>query len=150
MRVVIQRVKSSRLYIDQKLHSEISEGLLVLLGIEKNHNPKDIDWLCNKILSLRIFSNDNGKMDLSVKDIEGQVLLVSQFTLYGSTKKGNRPSFTQSEDPIKAEYTYQQCLDRLQELYPGKIESGLFGADMQISLENDGPVTLIIDTVLKE
>lgn len=146
MRAVIQRVNFASVSINNELKSSINSGLLILLGIENNDTESDVAWLCKKIVQMRIFSDSEGKMNLSVQDIGGEMLLVSQFTLYASTKKGNRPSFIQAAKPEIAIPLYKQCIDMLENLLPNKILTGEFGADMKIKLENDGPVTIIIDS----
>ena len=145
MKVVIQRVTEASVEIEEAIYSSIKNGLLVLLGISVADEKEDVDWLCKKIIGLRIFSDENELMNLSVKDINGQILLVSQFTLYGDTNKGNRPSFIQAARPEKAiplyEYFIQQlCKNDI------NVHTGKFGADMKVSLTNDGPVTIIIDS----
>ncbi len=145
MKVVIQRVTEASVEIEEAIYSSIKNGLLVLLGISVADEKEDVDWLCKKIIGLRIFSDENELMNLSVKDINGQILLVSQFTLYGDTNKGNRPSFIQAARPEKAiplyEYFIQQlCKNDI------NVHTGKFGADMKVSLINDGPVTIIIDS----
>jgi len=150
MRVVIQRVSEASVTINNELKSSINKGLLVLLGIEDTDSNEDIDWLSGKIARLRIFDDENGVMNLSVMEILGEILVVSQFTLHASTKKGNRPSYIKAAKPDIAIPLYEQFVKQL------KIESGLtvktgeFGAMMEIKLVNDGPVTIIIDTNLKE
>jgi len=150
MRVVIQRVLSTTLSINNICKSKIGKGLLVLLGIEDADTDEDIVWLCGKINRLRIFGDTNGVMNLSVNDVSGEVLVVSQFTLHASTKKGNRPSYIKAAKPEIAIPLYTRFIQQM-ELELGKpIATGEFGADMQISLVNDGPVTIIIDTKNKE
>ena len=150
MKAVIQRTTSAILSIDDKVHSQIGTGLLVLLGITHADTTEDINWLCKKIANLRIFSDDKGAMNLSVKEVDGEVLLVSQFTLYAATKKGNRPSFIQAAPPQIFIPLYEKTIKQL-ELELGKeISTGVFGADMQISLTNDGPVTITLDTHNKQ
>ncbi len=146
MIAVIQRVKQASVTIDNTLKSSISQGLLVLLGIAHEDTQEDSEWLTKKIINLRIFSDAEGKMNLSLKDINGDLLVVSQFTLHASTKKGNRPSFVDAARPEKAIPTYEQFV-QLSEIELGKkVYTGEFGADMQVELLNDGPVTIIIDT----
>ncbi len=146
MKAVIQRVSQASVTIDGNVKGAIHTGLLILLGIENADTEEDIDWLANKIAALRIFSDENGLMNLSVKEVDGQLLVVSQFTLHASTKKGNRPSFITAARPETAIPIYQKFITRLNEL-TGKItQTGEFGADMQVALINDGPVTIIIDT----
>lgn len=150
MRVVLQRVKDASVSIDDKIKSQIDSGILVLLGIEDSDNENDIDWLCNKIVNLRIFDDQNGIMNLSCKDIDADILVVSQFTLYASTKKGNRPSYIKASKPDIAIPLYNQFCEHLRTLTNKDIKTGMFGADMQIKLVNNGPVTIIIDSKQKE
>lgn len=150
MRVVIQRVKFARVRIENRLHSEIGHGLLVLAGIENDDSLSDAEWLAQKISSLRIFSDEEGKMNKSVSEISGSVLLVSQFTLHASTKKGNRPSFIRAARPEQAIPLFEFLKAELQRQLEQNIQTGVFGADMQIELLNDGPVTIIIDSKNKE
>lgn len=150
MRLVIQRVLESSLKIDNAVYSSINQGFLVLVGFEESDNMEDIEWAAHKIISLRIFGDSDGKMNLSVKEINGEMLLVSQFTLHAQTKKGNRPSYIKAAKPDVAIPLYQVFINKCEELLPGKIKTGVFGADMKISLINDGPVTIIIDTKSKE
>lgn len=150
MRVVIQRVLSASVTIEGKLYASIEQGLLILVGVEEADVYEDIEWLCKKIAELRIFADTEGKMNLSVRDIEGEALVVSQFTLHASTKKGNRPSYLKAAKPDTAIPHYEQFVADLS-LALGKIvKTGVFGADMQIALVNDGPVTIIIDSKNKE
>lgn len=146
MRAVIQRVSKASVTIGGKIKEEIQSGLLVLLGIEENDTGKDIEWLVKKIIQLRIFSDADGKMNLSVQDINGDILVISQFTLFSSTKKGNRPSFLRSAKPDIAIPLYEQFLSELQHQLNKEVYSGEFGADMKVELINDGPVTIIIDS----
>jgi len=149
MRVVIQRVNHASVEIAGTIHSGIGSGLCIFFGVEKDAEIDDLPWLVNKIVNLRIFSDDEGKMNLSILDVNADILLISQFTLHASTKKGNRPSFIMAEIPGKAEEIYESFSRQL-ELKLGKsIHKGVFGGDMQISLENDGPVTILIDTEYK-
>jgi D-aminoacyl-tRNA deacylase len=150
MRVVIQRVLAASVTINEELTSAIENGLLILVGIEETDNTDDIEWLCKKIAELRIFSDDEGKMNLSVTDVEGDVLVVSQFTLHASTKKGNRPSYLKAAKPDKAIPLYEQFTAHLSLTLGEPVKTGVFGANMQVSLINDGPVTIIIDTKNKE
>ncbi len=150
MRAVIQRVREASVIISSVEKSSIGQGLLVFLGIEDPDNHSDIDWLAGKISRLRIFSDENGLMNLSVQDIGGEILVVSQFTLFASTKKGNRPSFIGASRPETAIPLYRDFLRRLEEDSGVPVKSGEFGADMKIRLENDGPVTIYIDTKNKE
>lgn len=146
MRVVVQRVERASVGIDNKLYSSIEKGLLVLLGIEDEDGDKDIDYLCKKISKLRIFDDENGVMNLSVKDINGEILLVSQFTLHASTKKGNRPTYIRASKPDYAIPLYKKFISELEKETDREIKTGEFGADMKVELINDGPVTIIIDT----
>lgn len=146
MRAVIQRVAKASVTIDNKVNESINSGLLVLLAIEDNDTHADIEWLSKKIAQLRIFSDVDGKMNLSVKEIGGDILLISQFTLFASTKKGNRPGFTRSAKPEIAIPIYEQFILSLQIQLQKKIQTGIFGADMKVELLNDGPVTIIIDS----
>ena len=146
MRVVVQRVERASVEIDNKLYSSIEKGLLVLLGIEDEDREKDIDYLCKKISKLRIFDDENGVMNLSVKDINGEILLVSQFTLHASTKKGNRPTYIRASKPDYAIPLYMKFISELEKETEREIKTGEFGADMKVELINDGPVTIIIDT----
>lgn len=150
MRVAIQRVTQASVSIHEKIHSEIGQGLLILLGIEDADNDEDIEWLVNKIVNLRIFDDENGVMNLSVKDINGEILVVSQFTLHASTKKGNRPSYIHASKPEIAIPLYEKFIYQLENDLGKKIYSGVFGAMMQVLLVNDGPVTIWIDTKNKE
>jgi len=146
MRAIIQRVSQASVTIDNNVKSSINKGLLVLLGIEENDNDKDIEWLIKKITQMRIFSDEDGKMNLSVQDINGDILVISQFTLYASTKKGNRPSFIQAAKPALAIPLYETFLTQLKIQLNKEIYSGEFGADMKVTLVNDGPVTIILDS----
>tara|TARA_B100000674_G_scaffold226870_1_gene186481 strand:+ start:292 stop:744 length:453 start_codon:yes stop_codon:yes gene_type:complete len=150
MRVVIQRVLNASVHVNEKKVSSIKKGLLVFVGFEVNDNNTDCDWIANKILNLRIFSSKENKMELSVKDVKGDVLIVSQFTLHAKTKKGNRPSFIKSAKSEISKILYDKFILTIKELYKNKISQGIFGADMKIRLENDGPVTIIIDSKNKE
>ncbi|MBP9797192.1 MAG: D-tyrosyl-tRNA(Tyr) deacylase [Chitinophagales bacterium] len=150
MKAIIQRVKKATVSIEEKTHSSIQHGLLILLGIEESDTQEDITWLSKKIAQLRIFSDENDLMNLSVIDVKGEILVVSQFTLFASTKKGNRPSFIRSAKPDIAIPLYESFISSIQKLIPAPIQTGVFGADMQIELINDGPVTIIIDTKNKE
>ena len=149
MRVVIQRVKSASVSIQGNVKCQIKKGLLILLGIQKDDKDNDVIWLCNKISSLRIFSDDYGKMNLSVKDVNGDIMVVSQFTLHAQTKKGNRPSYIQAAKGEVAENYYNLFVDEMTNMFNKKIKTGKFGFDMQIDFENDGPVTIIIDSKKK-
>lgn len=150
MRIVIQRVSESAVEIEGKIKAETAKGLLILLGIEDSDNQEDIEWLSNKIVNLRIFDDQDGVMNKSIQDIGGDILLISQFTLHASTKKGNRPSYIRAAKPDTAIPLYQAFVETL-ELKLGKpIGTGEFGADMKVSLVNDGPVTICMDTKNKE
>lgn len=146
MRIIIQRVSSASVFINNKIHNAIGNGLLVLVGFEESDSSDDIQWISKKIVDLRIFSDLEGKMNLSVKEIQGELLVVSQFTLFASTKKGNRPSFIRSAKPDIAIPLYESFLSELALLHSTPIKTGVFGADMQVSLVNDGPVTISIDS----
>lgn len=150
MRVVIQRVTRASVHIDGQLRSQIQQGLLVLLGIEEQDDDEDIEWLSGKILRMRIFSDSQGLMNLSLEEINGELLLISQFTLHASTKKGNRPSFIRAARPEQAIPLYEKMIKALELNLQKKIGTGIFGADMQVELVNDGPVTIIIDSKNKE
>ena len=150
MRAIIQRVTQAQVQIDNKLFSEIGNGLLVLLGIEDADTDEDINWLAQKIVNLRVFNDENGVMNISLIDANFDILLVSQFTLFASTKKGNRPSYIKASRPEFAIPLYEKIIAKLEELLGKKIATGTFGADMQISLTNNGPVTIMIDSKLKE
>ena len=150
MRAVIQRVTRASVTIDGTLKSEIGTGFLVLLGIEDADTDEDLVWLSGKIARLRVFSDENDLMNLSLDDVHGDVLLVSQFTLFASTKKGNRPSYIRAARPEKAIPMYEAFIRQLQSEIQGKVVTGEFGADMKVDLLNDGPVTSIIDTKNKE
>lgn len=146
MRVVIQRVSSASVVIEGREKSRIGWGLLILLGIEHDDNGEDIDWLCKKIAALRIFSDEAGLMNLSVQDIGGEMLVISQFTLHASTKKGNRPSFIRAARPETAIPLYEKFVQTLAQESGRPVHTGEFGADMKVSLVNDGPVTILIDS----
>ena len=146
MRVVIQRVKSASVSIQGNVKCQIKKGLLIFLGIQKDDTDNDVIWLCNKISSLRIFSDDYGKMNLSVQDVNGDIMVVSQFTLHAKTKKGNRPSYINAAKGDKAEEIYNNFLLEFKNQYGVTPKTGKFGSDMKVELENDGPVTILIDT----
>lgn len=150
MRVVIQRVKEASVVIEGRLKSCIREGLLVLLGIEDTDTQEDIDWLCKKIVALRVFDDENGVMNRSILDSGGDIIVVSQFTLMASTKKGNRPSYIRAARPEVAIPLYEAFCKHLSTLLGKDIGTGEFGADMKVSLLNDGPVTICMDTKNKE
>ncbi|MBW6481362.1 MAG: D-tyrosyl-tRNA(Tyr) deacylase [Bacteroidales bacterium] len=150
MRVIIQRVSEASVRIIDLEKGRIGKGLLILLGIEENDHPEDVEWLCGKIGRLRIFNDQDGIMNLSVKDIDGDILVISQFTLHASTRKGNRPSYIRAARPETAIPLYNQFLEQLGTGLGKPVQSGEFGAMMQVSLVNDGPVTIFIDSKLKE
>jgi D-tyrosyl-tRNA(Tyr) deacylase len=146
MRVVLQRVSEASVKIKNEIKGSISRGLLILVGVGPEDDEKDARWMASKITSLRVFEDEWGKMNLSVKEIDGQILLISQFTLYGSVRKGNRPSFNGSASPEKAVPLYNHFHDLLEEMMGNTVPSGTFGAHMDISLINNGPVTIILDS----
>lgn len=150
MRAVIQRVSEASVTIDGKIKSEIGKGLLIFVGIEDEDNNEDIEWLCAKIARIRIFNDKEGVMNLSVEDIGGELLVISQFTLHASTKKGNRPSYIKASKPSIAIPLYELFVMKLSEETGKKIKTGEFGADMKVALLNDGPVTIVFDTKNKE
>jgi len=145
MRVVIQRVKNASVTIDGEIHGKINAGFLVLLGISSTDSKQDVDYLVRKTVNLRVFSDENGKMNLSLKDINGELLIVSQFTLYGNCKDGNRPSFIDAARPEIAIPLYEYFIEECKKQIP-VVATGIFGADMKVELLNDGPVTIIIDS----
>ena len=146
MKVVIQRVSQASVTIEGKVVAVIGDGLLVLVGIEDDDTSEDISWLSSKIVNLRIFGDENKVMNLSVKDINGEIILISQFTLHASTKKGNRPSYIQAAKPEIAVPLYENLIRKLKADLGKEIQTGQFGADMKIALVNDGPVTIMIDS----
>lgn len=150
MRVVIQRVSEASVVIENNNVAQIGAGLLMLLGIVNEDSQEDINWLSKKILNLRIFNDENGVMNKSVFDVEGDIIIVSQFTLHASTKKGNRPSYIKAAKPDIAIPLYQNFINQLQSDFGKTIQTGEFGADMKVSLVNDGPVTIMIDSKNKE
>ncbi len=150
MRAVIQRVSKASVTIDGTIHSQIGNGLLVLLGIEDADTTEDIEWLSGKIVNLRIFDDANGVMNESVADKKGDIILVSQFTLHASAKKGNRPSYIKASKPDIAVPLYEKMIQQLSKDLGKQIGTGIFGADMKVELLNDGPVTIVIDTKNKE
>lgn len=150
MKIVIQRVSKASVTIEGKVSGKIGYGLLVLLGIEDADTEEDIAWLSNKILNLRIFNDDAGIMNRSVLEIGGEILLISQFTLHASTKKGNRPSYIKASKPEVAIPLYEKMIAQLEKDSGKKIQTGIFGADMKVELLNDGPVTIVIDSINKE
>ena len=150
MKAVIQRVSESSVTINNEIVAQIQQGLLVLVGIEDTDNQEDINWLTSKIANLRIFPDENEVMNLSLKDIDGEMIVVSQFTLHAATKKGNRPSYIKASKPEIAIPLYESFVKQMEIELGKKIQTGQFGADMKVSLVNDGPVTIIIDTKNKE
>lgn len=150
MRLVIQRVSRASVTVDKRIISSIGQGLLVLLGIEEADSEEDVDWLIQKTLQMRIFSDEEGKMNCSLLDIQGELLVVSQFTLHASTKKGNRPSFIAAARPDQAIPLYESFIRKAEAMTGTKVQAGNFGADMKVELVNDGPVTIIIDSKNRE
>lgn len=150
MRAVIQRVTESTVTIEGKEHARIGKGFLILLGIEESDSKEDIEWLCGKISRLRVFDDKSGVMNLPITEVQGEILLISQFTLHASTKKGNRPSYIKAAKPETAIPLYEKFAGKLSTQAGTEVKTGVFGAMMQISLINDGPVTIIIDTKNKE
>lgn len=150
MRALIQRVREASVVVNEKITGHIGPGLLILLGIEETDEQEDLEWLCRKISGLRIFSDEEGQMNKSVMDVNGGLLVVSQFTLHASTRKGNRPSFIRSAKPTIAEPMYEKFVQYLSVIAQRSVEKGVFGAHMEVSLINDGPVTIWIDTKEKE
>lgn len=150
MRVVIQRAKDARVEVDGKVTGAIAKGLVILVGVEEEDNQDDVSWLVKKITGLRIFNDGEGKMNLSIEEVDGHFLVISQFTLYASTKKGNRPSYLRSAKPEKAEKWYEHFMDALRLESGRDVRCGIFGADMQVHLCNDGPVTILIDSKNRE
>ncbi|MEX0720547.1 MAG: D-aminoacyl-tRNA deacylase [Balneolaceae bacterium] len=145
MKVVVQRVNSSSVTVNGEISGSIKQGLLLLVGIHQKDTPEQMQWMCNKILKLRIFEDEEGKMNKSVQDINGEILVVSQFTLFGDARKGTRPSFIEAARPEKANSLYEEMIRYFKTHSKLKIESGEFGAMMSVKLENDGPVTLILE-----
>lgn len=150
MRVVIQRVTEARCRIDNKIHSSIGRGLMILVGITHNDSTEDIAWLAKKIADMRIFDDSEGVMNLSVKDVAGEVMIISQFTLHALTKKGNRPSWINAAPEAVSRPLYEAFIAAVESAIGGKVATGSFGADMQIELTNDGPVTICMDTKHRE
>jgi len=148
MKIVVQRVKEANVKVDNEIVGKISEGLMLLIGVDEDDDTNDADWLIKKIIDLRIFSDQEGKMNLSVKDISGEILCISQFTLISDYKKGNRPSYIKAAKPEKAIPLFEYFKQEIKKSGL-KIESGIFGADMKVSLLNDGPVTLVFDSKIK-
>jgi len=150
MRVVVQRVSQSNVKVSGEVIGEIKEGLMVLVSFVDEDNDTDLDWMTKKIINLRIFNDDEGKMNRSVQDVGGDILLISQFTLHGSTKKGNRPSFIKAAKPDFAKVMYERFIKVLEQSLGKEIQTGEFGGDMKVSLINDGPTTILIDSRIKE
>ena len=150
MKAIIQRVNSATLFINEQMYSQINKGLLILLGVGQADTEEDIEWLAKKIIQLRIFDDTQHIMNLNVQEIDGDIMIVSQFTLFASIKKGNRPSFIHAAPPQQAIKLYEKFIQKIKSLTQKNIQTGVFGANMQISLQNDGPVTIIIDTKNKE
>ena len=150
MKVVLQRVSKASVEINRNIVANINLGLLILVGIEDSDSPEDILWLSSKITNLRIFADENEVMNLSVKDIKGEIIVVSQFTLHASTKKGNRPSYNKASKPEIAIPLYESFVKQIETELGKKVQTGIFGADMKVSLINDGPVTIVIDSKNKE
>lgn len=150
MRLVIQRVSQASVTVENQITGAINQGLLVLLGIEQADSEEDSDWLIQKLIQMRIFSDEEGKMNCSLQDIEGELLVVSQFTLHASTKKGNRPSFIAAARPEQAIPLYESFIQKAALQLGKKVEAGIFGADMKVALINDGPVTITIDSKNRE
>ena len=150
MKVVIQRVSSASVTINAKIVAEIQKGLMVLVGVEDSDTPEDITWLTSKIVNLRIFGDENQLMNLSVKDIDADIIVVSQFTLHAATKKGNRPSYIKASKPEIAVPIYEEFIAQMQKDLGKKVQTGVFGADMKVLLLNDGPVTIVMDSKNRE
>ena len=150
MKVVLQRVSQASVTVDSKIIADIQKGLLVLVGIEDSDSQEDIEWLVGKIIKMRIFCDDNDVMNCSVQDVDGDIIVVSQFTLHASTKKGNRPSYIKASKPEFAIPMYENFVKFLEKEFNKKVQTGIFGADMKVSLLNDGPVTILIDSKNRE
>ena len=150
MKLVIQRVTHASVVVEGQTVGAIDQGLLVLVGIENEDNQEDINWLSNKLVNMRIFNDAQDVMNLSVKDVEGNILIISQFTLHASTQKGNRPSYIQAAKPDVAIPLYEKFIQKVEEDLGKTVQTGIFGADMKVSLLNDGPVTIVVDTKNKE
>ncbi|MFB9107240.1 D-aminoacyl-tRNA deacylase [Flavobacterium gyeonganense] len=150
MKIVIQRVSEASVTVDQEIVAKIQKGLLVLVGIEDADTQEDIDWLAGKIIKMRIFGDENDVMNCSVQDIDGEIIVVSQFTLHASTKKGNRPSYIKASKPDFSIPMYENFIKSLEKEFNKKVQTGIFGADMKVRLLNDGPVTIVMDSKNKE
>jgi D-tyrosyl-tRNA(Tyr) deacylase len=146
MRLIIQRVTHASVGIDGQTHAAIGPGFMVLVGVCHDDNKEDADWLAGKLCAMRIFGDDAGKMNLSVNDMNGELLIISQFTLFADTKKGNRPSFIRAAEPLKAKALYEYFVGVVASLSPGRVKTGIFAADMKVELLNDGPVTIVMDS----
>lgn len=146
MRIVLQRVREASVTIEGNINAQIQQGLVLLVGIEQEDQQEDIDWLCKKVLDLRIFSDEEGKMNLSVRDVQGEIIVVSQFTLHANIKKGTRPSFIKAARPEIAIPLYETFIQTLEKGLGKTVGTGKFGADMKVALVNDGPVTIIMDS----
>lgn len=145
MKVVLQRAKNASVMVDNKRVGSITSGLVLLVGIHEDDTEEELEWICDKILKMRIFEDEDGKMNLSVQDVKGELLVISQFTLYGDASKGNRPSYIAAAGPDKAEKLYEQMIRYFKNNSALKVESGTFGAYMDVQLTNDGPVTIVLD-----
>ena len=145
MKVVLQRAKNASVTVDNKQVGSIISGLVLLVGIHEDDTEEELEWICDKILKMRIFDDEDGKMNLSVQDVKGELLVISQFTLYGDASKGNRPSYIAAAGPEKAEKLYEQMIRYFKDNSGLKVESGTFGAYMDVQLTNDGPVTIVLD-----
>jgi D-tyrosyl-tRNA(Tyr) deacylase len=150
MKIVLQRVSQASVTVDKKVTAEIQKGLLVLVGIEDADTQEDIDWLAGKIIKMRIFGDENDVMNCSVQDVDGDIIVVSQFTLHASTKKGNRPSYIKASKPEFAIPMYENFVKTLEKEFNKKVQTGIFGADMKVNLLNDGPVTIVMDSKNRE
>lgn len=146
MRIILQRVSKAEVRVDASIVGKIEKGYLLLVGIEAADQQEDIDWLAKKIINMRLFNDADGKMNLSISDVQGSILSISQFTLHASTKKGNRPSFIKAAPPVVAEEVYDQFNAKLEEISGQQVQKGIFGADMKVLLLNDGPVTIFLDS----
>lgn len=149
MRAIVQRVSSSKVVVDNETAGSINKGLMILLGVGRDDTRRDLEYIADKIVNLRIFEDQNHKMNLSVLDVQGELLVVSQFTLYADCRKGNRPSFTDAAPPETANMMYQEFVRYLKEKYPLKVETGVFQASMHVEIHNEGPVTIYLDSAVK-